>query len=245
MTITLDTSAPNTSTLDTGTLDTARPSSDTGARRNPARTIDRPLRPAELQLLHHRRPGVPPPADSEQHPSFPNRPWRNRIQESFEVAAVVRLLRVPRGGRLLEIGCGRGIGLVPLARFGRPAVLTGLDIDRELIEHARARVVEAGVVADLRVGDIRALPFDDASVDLVVDFGTCYHVARSEAALAEIERVLAPGGLFVCESPLAQLLAHPSRSTRRRLPWHAAPLLVPHHCAGLWSSRVKLAWPGR
>jgi ubiquinone/menaquinone biosynthesis C-methylase UbiE len=132
-----------------------------------------------------------------------------------------------------------------LARVGRPAVLTGLDIDRELLEHARARVVEAGVVADLRVGDIRALPFDDASVDLIVDFGTCYHVARSEAALAEIERVLAPGGLFVCESPIAQLLAHPSRSTRRRLPWHAAPLLVPHHCAGLWSSRVKLAWPGR
>jgi SAM-dependent methyltransferase len=213
-------------------------------RSHQPRKRDRPLRNTELQLLHHRRPDEPPDAGGEPPPTFPNRPWRNRIQESFEVAALVHLLRVPRGGRLLEIGCGRGIGLVPLARYGQPATLTGLDIDGELLEHARVRLTDCRVDAQLRHGDIRALPFDDDSVDVVVDFGTCYHVARPEAALAEIERVLAPGGLFVCESPIAQLLAHPSRSTRRRLPWGAAPLLVPHHCAGLWSSRVKLAWPG-
>jgi SAM-dependent methyltransferase len=211
-------------------------------RREPRRGADPPLRPEELQFLHHRRCGEPAGSGDDTHPTFPNRPWRNRIQESFEVAAVVHLLRVPHGGRLLEIGCGRGIGLVPLARHGRPGTLTGLDIDGKLLEHARSRVTEAGVDAELRVGDIRALPFEDASVDVIVDFGTCYHVARPATALGEIERVLAPGGLFVCESPLAQLLAHPSRSTRRRLPWHAAPLLVPHHCAGLWASRVKLAW---
>jgi SAM-dependent methyltransferase len=223
----------------------ARHQPATPVRPGPARRVDPPLRPAELQFLHHRRTVGPPDIGDDPHPTFPNRPWRNRIQESLEVAAVVRLLRVPRGGRLLEIGCGRGIGLVPLAHYGGPATLTGLDVDGELLEHARARVADAGVTADLRLGDIRALPFDDASVDVVVDFGTCYHVTRPEQALAEIERVLAPGGLFVCESPLAQIIAHPSRSTRRRLPWQSAPLLVPHHCAGLWSSRVKLAWPAR
>jgi SAM-dependent methyltransferase len=215
---------------------------DSQERRIQPRSTDLPLRTAELQILHHRRPVDPPDADGEPPPVFPNRPWRNRIQESIEVAGVVQLLRVPRGGRLLEIGCGRGIGLPPLARHVQPKVLTGLDIDGELLEHARSRLIGAGINAELRIGDIRALPFDDASVDVVVDFGTCYHVARPESALAEVERVLAPGGLFVCESPLAQLLAHPTRATRRRLPWRAAPLLVPHHCAGLWSSRVKLAW---
>jgi SAM-dependent methyltransferase len=222
-----------------------RPIPGPAVRARQPRKADQPLRHAELQFLHHRRPDEPPDGRRESAPTFPNRPWRNLLQESFEVAAVVNLLRVPRGGRLLEIGCGRGIGLVPLARYGQPAVLTGLDIDGELLEHARTRLAENRVDAQLRLGDIRALPFEDGAVDVVVDFGTCYHVAHPEAALAEVERVLAPGGLFVCESPLAQLLAHPSRSTRRRLPWRAAPLLVPHHCAGLWSSRVKLAWPAR
>jgi SAM-dependent methyltransferase len=224
-------------------------------RRRPTGNVDRPHRPrkvddplhsSELQFLHHRRPSEPPDVAGEPPPArFPNRPWRNRVQESFEVATLLRLLRVPPGGRLLEVGCGRGIGLVPLAHHARPATLCGLDIDGELLEHATVRLAETGVEATLRLGDIRALPFDDGSVDVVVDFGTCYHVARPQAALSEIERVLAPGGLFVTESPVAQLLAHPSRSTRRRLPWHAAPLLVPHHCAGLWSSRVKRAWPPR
>jgi SAM-dependent methyltransferase len=222
-----------------------RPLPDTGDRRPRPRKVDTPLRNAELQLLHHRRPYEPPGAGAEPPPTFPNRPWRNRIQESFEVAAVVHLLRVPRRGRVLEIGCGRGIGLVPLARYGRPATLAGLDISSELLAHARVRLADCRVPAQLHLGDIRALPFEDGGVDVVVDFGTCYHVTRPEVALAEVERVLAPGGLFVCESPLAQLLAHPGRSTRRRLPWRAAPLLVPHRCAGLWSSRVKLAWPGR
>jgi ubiquinone/menaquinone biosynthesis C-methylase UbiE len=146
---------------------------------------------------------------------------------------------------MLELGCGRGIGLVPLARIARPASLIGVDRDRDLLRHAERRLDEQGVAARLVWSDVRALTLPDESVDVVVDFGTCYHVARPDAALSEIERVLAPGGLFVTESPLAQLLAHPSRSTRRRLPWHAAPLLVPHRCAGLWSSRVKLAWPPR
>jgi len=231
----------------TYTLDAPdRPIADRIDRAHPPRKADQPLRTAELQFLHHRRPDEPPDDRGEEPPpTFPNRPWRNLIQESLEVVALLHLLRVPRGGRLLEIGCGRGIGLVPLARYGRPAVLTGLDVDGELLEHARLRLAECRVDAQLRLGDIRSLPFDDGTADIVVDFGTCYHVARPEAALAEVERVLAPGGLFVCESPVAQLLAHPSRSTRRRLPWSAAPLLIPHHCAGLWSSRVKLAWPVR
>ena len=98
-------------------------------RSHQTRKRDRPLGNAELQLLRHRRPDEPPDADGESPPTFPNRPWRNRIQESFEVAALVHLLRVPRGGRLLEIGCGRGIGLVPLSHYGQPATLTGLDIE--------------------------------------------------------------------------------------------------------------------
>ena len=176
---------------------------------------------------------------------FANQEWRNVLQSALEVKLAAKLLHVPKGLRVLEVGCGRGIALAALTRVCQPASLAALDIDPALLEVARANAREQGLDVTFVEGDVRNMPFDDAAFDLVVDFGTCYHVARPEAALAEIERVLAPGGLFVCESPIAQLLAHPSRSTRRRLPWQAAPLLVPHHCAGLWASRVKLAWPGR
>jgi hypothetical protein len=46
----------------------------------------------------------------------------------------------------------------------------------------------------------------------VFDFGTCYHISEPAAALSEIERVLAPGGRFVTETRLNQLVSHPVRS---------------------------------
>ncbi len=74
----------------------------------------------------------------------------------------------------------------------------------------------------------------------MVDFGTCYHVARREQALREIARVLAPRGLFVHETRASQLLAHPVRSFGRRLPWPALPELRPHRHALLWASRIRV-----
>jgi ubiquinone/menaquinone biosynthesis C-methylase UbiE len=89
------------------------------------------------------------------------------------------------------------------------------------------------------------MPFPDAAFDLVVDFGTCYHIARPETALAEIARVLAPGGLFVHETPLSQVLSHPVRSFGRRIPWRLGPWFERHRTALLWSARRRRATGGR
>jgi SAM-dependent methyltransferase len=83
------------------------------------------------------------------------------------------------------------------------------------------------------------MPFPDGSFDVVIDFGTCFHISRPEAALSEIARVLGEGGVLVHETPLSQLLAHPCRSAGRRLPWAAAPELAPFGTALLWSRRVN------
>ncbi len=168
---------------------------------------------------------------------FPDVGRRNAWQASLEVPTLVWALGLPRGQRVLEVGCGRGVALPSLLRLLRPKCLTGLDIDAVLLGQARSRAEGLGI--ELLVGDVRALPFPDASFDLVVDFGTCYHVSRRGQALREIARVLAQGGLFVYETRPSQLLAHPVRSHGRRLPWHAVPELVPDRHALLWATRVK------
>lgn len=176
---------------------------------------------------------------------FPNVARRNAAQAALEVPTLVRALDLPPAARMLEIGCGRGIALAPLARLCAPARMVGLDIDGELLVAAHERLAARAVRAELVVGDVRDMPFPDASFDIVIDFGTCYHVARRSHALREIARVLEDDGLFVHETPLSQLLAHPLRSGGRRLPWAAAPALVYNRGAVLWSSRVKASQPPR
>lgn len=171
---------------------------------------------------------------------FPDVPRRNFFQETFEVPAMVRVLGLPRGIAILEVGCGRGIALPPLARLLAPARLVGLDIDADLVRLAAQRTRARGVRAELRCGDVRALPFADAAFDLVIDFGTCHHITGAERALREIVRVLRPGGLFVCESVSSQLLSHPFRTRGRRLPWAAVPQLRVARDGVLWKARRRM-----
>ncbi|MEX2430397.1 MAG: class I SAM-dependent methyltransferase, partial [Dehalococcoidia bacterium] len=140
---------------------------------------------------------------------------------------------------VLEVGCGRGIALAALDRHCAPSRLVGLDIDRALLTEARESLEADCVSAELIASDLRCMPFPDAAFDLVIDFGTCYHVSRREEALREIHRVLAPGGIFATETPLAQALAHPIRTQGKALPWHAVPDMTLRHDAVLWASWKK------
>ena len=188
-------------------------------------------------MLHDHQPS------RARHPyrAFHDVARRKALQQSIEVPALVRLLDLPRGGRILEVGCGRGVALPPLADLCERISLTGLDIDPGLLEAARQRVEARCDEGELCRGDIREMPFPDAAFDLVVDFGACYHVSHPEAALREIARVLVDGGELVHETPISQLLAHPRRSWGRSLPWAAVPTLAAHRTALLWSRRVKQA----
>ena len=167
---------------------------------------------------------------------FPNVDRRNVFQEKLEVPLMVWALGLPSGVRILEVGCGRGVALPPLARALAPNRLVGIDVDAELVAEARRRIAARGVAAELYHADVRALPFPAASFDVVIDFGTCYHISRPHVALAEVARVLAPQGRFVCETPLSQLLSHPVRAFGRRLPWGSVPSLVPDRARLLWST---------
>ncbi len=177
----------------------------------------------------------------ERYRPFASVARRNLMQEYLEVPALIHALGLPRGGRILEVGCGRGMALPPIARLCQPARLVGLDLDGDALADALRHVEERAVAAELVHDDVRAMPFPDASFDVVLDFGTCFHISRPEQALAEITRVLAPGGWFVYETPVSQLLSHPVRSFGRRLPWRSAPLLARFRGRLLWGARRKAA----
>jgi ubiquinone/menaquinone biosynthesis C-methylase UbiE len=100
-------------------------------------------------------------------------------------------------GRVLEIGIGSGLNL-PFYRREVEAVL-GVDPSPELLAKARAQAAWVHFPVELRRAGAEDLPLDDASVDHVVMTWTLCSVAEPARALAEIRRVLRPGGalLFV------------------------------------------------
>jgi ubiquinone/menaquinone biosynthesis C-methylase UbiE len=178
--------------------------------------------------------------DLTEYRPFPNEEGRNTRQAEWEVPALVRALKLPTDARILEIGCGRGVALPVLERLCSPRRLVGLDIDGELLVEAADHLREQGAEAELCCGDARRMPFADESFDVIIDFGTLYHIARSQSALDEIARVLAPAGTFVYETKTSQILSHPVRSRGRRLPALASHGLRPRRWAMLWASRTKV-----
>jgi ubiquinone/menaquinone biosynthesis C-methylase UbiE len=102
------------------------------------------------------------------------------------------------GKRVLDVASGEGYGSALLARTA--ARVTGADISAEAVGHARAAY--AGVAnLDFVAAPCTQLPLADASVDVVVSFETLEHIAEHDAFLAEVARVLAPGGLLLMSSP--------------------------------------------
>jgi ubiquinone/menaquinone biosynthesis C-methylase UbiE len=105
---------------------------------------------------------------------------------------LVRFAGVAPGQSVLDVGCGTGVVAVTAARLG--ARVSGLDLTPFLLEQARHNSDLAGVPVDWREGDAEALPWPDASFDVVLSqFGHMF-APRPEAAAAEMLRVLKPGG---------------------------------------------------
>ena len=102
------------------------------------------------------------------------------------VAAVVEA----RPARVLEVGCGWGELAEWLAReSGAEVVAT--DLSPRMVELARERGVDASVA------DVQALPFEDGSFDVAVAAWMLYHVPDLDRGIAELARVLRPGGRLV------------------------------------------------
>ncbi len=111
--------------------------------------------------------------------------WRPREKRKEETAVV-------------EIGCGAGNNLWFAAREGFR--VAGIDGSTSAIDAAVARFAGDQLAGDLRVGNFLSLPWDDAAFDLAIDRCSlvCVSPAAQRIAVAEVQRVLRPGGRFFC-----------------------------------------------
>ncbi len=158
--------------------------------------------------------------------TLPRRFWQLQV-----VRWMTRAAMAAPGGQLLEIGCGTGHALHWLRRAFGPRRLTAVDLDRRMLEAAADRSRQSPLFeAALACADASRLPFATDAFDAVVGFGFLHHVPRWQEALAEVARVLRPGGRYFLEEfypALYQnrltrhLLVHPEENRFRSRDLHA------------------------
>jgi SAM-dependent methyltransferase len=128
-------------------------------------------------------------------PELANVPEAN-VQSFAGVANPHALGRIERDEVVLDLGCGAGTDLLIAAQMAGPAGRAiGVDMTPAMLERARAGAREMGLAnVELHESLIESLPLPDASVDVVISNGVIDLVPDKDAAFAEIDRVLRPGG---------------------------------------------------
>jgi SAM-dependent methyltransferase len=119
------------------------------------------------------------------------------VLNGFLTSVAQTLAEFSPNARVLEVGSGPGRLAVKLAELAPDVQVTGIDITPEMVERANALAARSGVAdrVAFRVGDVAALPVADASVDVVVSTFSLHHWQNPAGGLAEIYRVLRPGGV--------------------------------------------------
>lgn len=145
--------------------------------------------------------------------NWPERVWiYSPLRVLFQRREVNEWLRLPGvapSGDALEIGCGLGRGAKLLVEKMGFKTVTAFDL-----EFLLARRADRGLSAKheqsifFHVADAQDLPFRDESFDAVVNFGIIHHVLDWQRCIAEIGRVLRPGGLFFFEEIYPPLYAN-------------------------------------
>jgi SAM-dependent methyltransferase len=173
-------------------------------------------------------------------------PHQRRLRRGFLAFA-----GIAPGARVLDVGCGTGVVTRELAaRVGPRGGVVGVDPSRAFVREARRRT--RGARVRFRVGDGADLPFRDRTFDAAVAVTVLLHVARSDRVLAEMCRVVRPGGtVAVLDQDFGTfVLDLPDRALTRRVvdghaeryyanPWSGRSLLRQLRAAGLAGVRGR------
>lgn len=162
-----------------------------------------------------------------------NSPARVAAQRRVVIPTMQRLGGSLEGCRVLEIGCGRGVGTELLLEMLGAAAVDAIDVDPVMVRLATRRL---GSRANVRVGDMVHTGGEDASYDAVVDMGAIHLEPRWREALSETRRVLRPTGRFYFEEivhPTRQVLSVVATGKRLERAFTQEALLGGLHTVGL------------
>ena len=137
-----------------------------------------------------------------------NNPLRRIMQRRFEGRQLLQMGGVLPDTQVLEIGCGSGAGLDLIVNHFQVQRADGFDLDPAMLKVCTRRHHNNPKV-NIWQGNTRQIPTTDAVYDAVFDFGTLHHVRDWQAGVAEVFRVLKPGGRFFIEEITRQFITHP------------------------------------
>ncbi|MER6073641.1 methyltransferase domain-containing protein [Streptomyces sp. NPDC001817] len=160
------------------------------------------------------------------------RSYKRRMLDALDLRA---------GHSVLDLGCGPGTDLEALATAVAPdGAVIGIDHDKDMVAAARTRTTGQTVV-HVRHADIHELPMADRTADRARTDRVLQHVADPPVALAEIRRVMRPGGRLVMGEPDWETLAvdHPDSDLTRAYTRHVAERVVRN--AGIGRQLARLA----
>jgi 2-polyprenyl-3-methyl-5-hydroxy-6-metoxy-1,4-benzoquinol methylase len=161
--------------------------------------------------------------------------FRGKENEPFYNLAfdfIAKQLAASSPGSVVDAGCGSGTKSVHLARRGFRVI--GIDISESIVQEARKTAAQAGVGShvELRCADLTAIDMATHSAKRIICWGVLMHVPAIEKAVAELARILAPGGtLIVSEGNKRSLQAVGLRTLKRLLGKERAELI--HTSAGI------------
>lgn len=122
------------------------------------------------------------------------------VEQGIQIRWFRKAMPLRPGATVLEVGGGRGAGAKLITQAFAPAQMHCQDIDYRMIKKAHQYLSPAERKnICFHVGDVSCLPFDNNTMDAVFGFGVLHHVPNWRTAVAEISRVIKPGGVYYLE----------------------------------------------
>lgn len=115
--------------------------------------------------------------------------------EPYAISEAIHGYSKSKGLKVLDVGCGNGYVLFQYARHG--AEVTGVDLTKAAVELSRKRFALGGLPGEFLEVDGNSLLFPDESFDIICSMGVLHHISDARPMVAEIFRVLKPGGQLI------------------------------------------------